>query len=165
MTGEGDRVLAPRRALAQLREMPDRIELLLRWCPEKDAARPVGGFDPIRVIVGRLGTLDRHHYLESAARIAGDQSMPELPGLEPPAGAGEAELADCELPELLTRFRHVRAQSVDFLETLSEEAWSREGLDPDLGPVTLLRIVTHWVGHDAASLESLSAVSAGLQKS
>jgi DinB superfamily len=162
---EVEESLAPRRALALLREAPDKVELLLRRCAEKEASRPGDCKVTIRSVVGRLGTLDRHHYLESVRRIAVEGPHPALPGLEPPDDAGDADLADCELPELVTRFRHVRAQATDFLEGLSVEIWSREGVDPGLGPITLSRVVAHWVTHDAAALVSLSALSAGLHSS
>jgi hypothetical protein len=159
MMREEEPLVGPKRALSLLREAPDRIELMLRWCHEKDAGRELPTGESIRSIVALLGTLDRHHYLESAKRIADAGEPPELPGLEA-ALSDEAEFADCELPELVTRFRHVRAQSIEFLEGLGDEAWDRGGLDPVLGPITLSRIVTHWVGHDAAALGTLSALCA-----
>jgi hypothetical protein len=163
---EGEAVPS-RKALALLREAPDKLELLLRWCSEKDAARAVvsESAESVRSLVARLGTLDRHHYLESVKRLASDVQEPELPGVEPPPGTGDADLADCELPELVTRFRHFRAQSSAFLETLPEGAWEREGFDPVLRPVSLSCIVTHWVKHDACALASLSATCAELHPS
>ena len=94
-----------------------------------------------------------------------ESETPGSPGLEPPLGSGDADLADCELLELVTRFRHVRAQSTEFLEGLDDEAWDRGGLDPLLGPITLARIVTHWVAHDAAALGALSALCAAFHQS
>jgi hypothetical protein len=162
---EGEAV-PPRKALALLREAPDKLELLLRWCSEKEAGRAIAAGAPsIRSVVGRLGTLDRHHYLESVKRLAGDSTEPELPGIAPPPGTGEADLADCELPELVTRFRHFRAQSTAFLASIPDDAWEREGFDPVLGPVSLSCIVTHWVKNDAAALASLSTTCAGLPPS
>jgi len=164
MTREEEPLVGPKRALSLLLEAPDRIELMLRWCHEKDAGRELPTGESIRSVVASLGTLDRHHYLESARRIA-EGETPGLPGLEPALGSGDADLADCELPELVTRFRHVRAQSIEFLEGLDDEAWDRCGLDPALGPVTLSRIVTHWVAHDAAALGTLSALCAAFHPS
>jgi DinB superfamily len=155
--GAADEPLIPsRKAIAVLSAAPDRIELLLRWCPEKDPARsPQVSIESIRSLVGRLGTLDRHHYLEVARILADPAATGALPELEPPAGTGDAELADCELAELVTRFRHLRAQSVEFLEAVEDDAWERERTDPVLGRVTLASIVTHWVNHDAAALATL----------
>jgi hypothetical protein len=157
--------IPPRAAASRLREMPDRLELLLRWCPEKDADRPLGeGAVRIRTVVEQLGTLDRNHYLESVRRLAEGPDVPALPGLELPVDATDEGLADCELPELLTRFRHVRAQSVAFLEGLPAEAWEREGDDPVSGRMTLGLVVAHWVGHDAAVLAALNTACAALNK-
>jgi hypothetical protein len=161
-----DEPLVPqRKALALLAGAPDTLELLLRWCPEKEASRKLTECgSSIRLVVERLGTADRDHYLESARRIVASDK-PDLPGLEPPAaGVADGAFADCELPELLTRFRHFRAQSVAFLESLPGEAWEREGVDPVLGTVTLGRVVSRWVHHDAAAIASLNALCSDLAK-
>lgn len=150
-----DEALVPRRkALGLLRDAPDKLDLLLRWCPEKDASRMLGGgADSIRSVVARLGTLDRHHYLGSVRRLSEQADPAALPGLGPSDGPSDLELGDCELSELLTRFRHVRAQSTGFLDDLPDDAWDRVD-----------RIVTHWVNHDAAALASLNAMCVDLNK-
>lgn len=159
-----DPLVPQRKALALLAATPDTLELLLRWCPEKDAGRALcDGRISIRAIVERLGTADRHHYLESVRRVAENDDT-ELPGLEPAEEDARGVLADCELPELLTRFRHFRAQSLAFLESLPGESWERQGRDPVLGTIALHRIVTHWVHRDAAALASLSAMCGELAK-
>jgi hypothetical protein len=163
MTKRDDSTIAPKKAITLLKEAPERLELLLRWCPEKDGARARPGECSIRTVVGQLGTLDRHHYLESAKRLLGSGTSPKLPGLEP-GTIEESELADCELAELVTRFRHMRAQSTEFLERVPEEAWSLVGSDPDLGSLTLSQIISHWVNHDAATLDRLDALCEGLNQ-
>jgi hypothetical protein len=140
-----------RKAIAALRSAPDRLELLLRRCPEKDGTRRGG--EPIRRLVGGLGTKDRFHWLALARRDVGpDAAHDPLPDV--PEHDGEAVLAACDLAELLTRFRHVRAQSVEFLEALPAEDW------PRVGP-----LVAEWLEHDAAALESLNAMCAELNRS
>src|SRR5262249_16810293 len=84
-------LVPPRKALAALAEPPDVLELLLRWCAEKEAGKPLGCIGAsIRAVVERLGTLDRDHYLESARRVAGPSEDPALPGLAPAEGADPA---------------------------------------------------------------------------
>jgi hypothetical protein len=161
-----DPVVAPRRAVALLKEAPEKIDLLLKWCPDRDAARRAhGGAESIADIVARLGTLDRHHFLESAKKLCSGEEHPALPAfpIEDPPSSGE--LPDRELAELLTRFRHVRAQSTEFLEGLPEDAWQRAGEDPALGPVTLTRLVAHWIRHDAAAIARLGALCGELGRS
>jgi DinB superfamily len=165
MAREEEPLVGPKRALSLLREVPDKIELMLRWCHEKDAGKTLPTGDSIRSVVTRLGTLERHHYLESVRRIVEGDPKSGLPGLELEPGNGDTDLADCELLELVTRFRHLRAQSTEFLEGLSDEAWDREGLDPVHGPIAVSRIVTHWVGHDAAALGTLSALCSAFHPS
>ena len=97
MAREEEPLVGPKRALSLLRDVPDKLELMLRWCHEKDAGRELPTGESIRSVVASLGTLDRHSYLESAKRIL-ETGSPELPGLEPPLGSGDADLADCELP-------------------------------------------------------------------
>ena len=70
-------VVAPRKAIAQLKEAPEKLELMLRWCPETDASVLVPGeVESINGIVRRLGTLDRHHYLESVKRYTSEERVP-----------------------------------------------------------------------------------------
>lgn len=153
--GSAAPLVAPRRGIAILREAPDRLDAILRWCTEKDAGCPIDGDPPtIRGIVAHLGTLDRHHYLESAKRLASGAPSPELPGLVPENGA---DAADREIAELLVRFRHVRAQAVAFLEVVDPESWDRAGTDPRLGELTLSLIVNHWVRNDAIMMARLAA--------
>jgi DinB superfamily len=165
MSRADEPLIPSRKALALLTGTPDRIELLLRWCPDKDASRAHPGIDAIRALVGRLGTLDRHHYLEAAQLLAKPDAGTALPALEPPEGTGDAELADCELAELVTRFRHVRAQAVEFLDGLPSAIWERERIDPVSGPVTLAVVVTHWVNHDASALAMLGDLCGALHTS
>ena len=86
-----------------------------------------------------------------------------LPTLEPPEGTGDAELADCELAELVTRFRHVRAQAVEFLDGLPpDDLGARADSTPYPGPSPLSVVVTHWVSHDAAALAMLGDLCGAL---
>jgi hypothetical protein len=150
-------LVAPRKAIALLRETPDRLETLLRWCSEKDAVRPLEG-EPatIRGIVARMGTLDRECFLEAARRIASGEPLPSLPGF---SADPVTEQIEREFGEWITRFRHVRAQSVAFLEVVEPDAFDRSGADPVLGEMTLARIVTTWVASDADAMARLTAAS------
>jgi hypothetical protein len=162
--GTEEPFVSPKRAIALLKEAPDKLDLLLRWCPEKDAARILPNeTETIRSIVGRLGTLDRHHFLESVKRFAAED-RPAIDAIAAPGAFAEIDLADVELAELLTRFRHVRAQSTGFLEDLPHAVWDRVGDDSGIGPLTLGRLITIWVGHDAAAFTRLNAISAELNK-
>jgi hypothetical protein len=158
--------IAPRKAIAALEEAPEKLELLLRWCPEKDASRQLPG-EPhsIRSLVALLGTLDRHHYLDCVRRLAVDEERPTFAGLASPGAFKDVDIGECELPELLTRFRHFRAQSIEFLEEIPPEAWERVGLDAGLGEVSLAGVVALWVRHDAEAFARLNALSGELNKS
>jgi hypothetical protein len=140
-----------KRAIAQLKEAPNRLELLLRWCPEKDAARvPPGEAESIRLVVTRLGTLDRHHWLAAVKRLSGSEDEPAAKDVAP----APEDLADSELSELVTRFRHVRAQATEFLEEIGGGDWER-----------VAKVVAQWVDHDAAAFASLNTMCAELNRS
>lgn len=145
---ERDEPLAPRRALAALRDAPDRVEMLIKRCADRDGCRPVPeACGTIRDLIARLGTLDRHFYLATLKGIR--EGKPDADVSEESALAAAGDLEGSELAELVARYRHVRAQSVAFLEEVPEELW-RDG--------AFTSVVKGWIEHDAAALKGLAAL-------
>jgi hypothetical protein len=149
---ERSHAIPSRKAIAALGQTPDQLEILLKPCSEKDGSRTARGRgDSVRTIVGRLGTRDRHHWVARARRAAedGDGEPPAAPAFD-----ADDALAGTELAELVTRFRHMRAQSVEFLASLPAKSWSR-----------VAALVAEWIDEDAAAIEALTGIVAELKRS
>jgi hypothetical protein len=137
---------ASRRALAALRAAPDKLEWLLRAATEKDGAMPLaGGAGTIHDLVARIGTLDRHHFLAAVKSLR--EGVTDSDVSEEAALAEGGDLTGCELAELVTRYRHVRAQSVACLDELPDELWRDRAF---------VRLLRRWIENDATALERLA---------
>ncbi len=53
---------------------------------------------------------------------------------------------------LAAEFEVVRAENLNFLQTITEEDFERPGIHPRLGPVTLAQVLYQWGGHDLMHL-------------
>ena len=66
------------------------------------------------------------------------------------------------LKHLLLEFAVARNENLEYLRSLnlSESDWNKEGIHPELGPVTLQQLIATWVTHDLGHIAQISRVLA-----
>ena len=130
-----------RRVVRALAETPNAVEQrLVTWTDRAAEIRQADGLS-VKELIGRWGSCERGVFLDCARRLctgAPADILDSVPAFPPDDGADHRTR---ELAELLVRFRHVRIQSVEFLEGAA-----KSDADPAVDWEPLLR---RWVECDA----------------
>jgi len=82
-----------------------------------------------------------------AKRIVAE-NKPEFPSVDQEALVTQHDYANQDIQDMLARFVQLRKEFVAFLTPLQEEDWSRRGVHPSSGVITLLEHATNVPLHD-----------------
>ncbi|MFY9234046.1 MAG: DinB family protein [Fimbriimonadaceae bacterium] len=93
-------------------------------------------------------------FYERAAKTI-EQDQPDIPNPDETEMAIERGFAVADPHERLEIFRERRARLVALFRELGEEQWSRAGMHPKNGPMTLEAQAVHILGHDGYHLDYL----------
>jgi hypothetical protein len=149
---DGQDLVGLRRSVRQLERHVGLLESLVAGVTETVASvRPPEGLS-IKEVVGLLGDLDRGTWLRALKEALGDAD----PADPVPALRHDKRVLD----ELVVRYRHLRAQSLAYLDGLPAEAFRRPALTPGREPVTVAGLLQAWTRREAALL-SVIAVRVG----
>jgi DinB superfamily len=147
--------------IALLARTPAALDSLLRGLPDAWTLRNEGGktwsaFD----VVGHLIHGERTDWMPRAKRIL---EFGDTRAFEPfDRWAQMRESEGMALAQLLDEFAHLRRQNLDELRALSLQPvdFSRCGLHPALGVVTLSQLLATWAAHDLTHLHQISRIMA-----
>jgi len=144
-----------RRSVRVLESHVERLEGLLGRVPDRFASmRPVEGGWSLKELTGHLGDLDRDGYVPAIRRILRGSDEAALP-FDADRLIAERHHNDRQLAELVTRFRHFRAQSMEQLESLRDSQWLARGRGPDGSPATVAELVREWCRSEEEVLATL----------
>lgn len=142
--------------IAYLRATPRMLREMTRDCTAQAATPPAPGEWSIVEVVRHLVEGDRDTFLPRLRRMLAED-RPVFPVRRPP----ENDAAD--LATLLDVFDRARADVVKILGGLDSTAWSREGVSPSRGPLSVETYAASTVEHDTEHLRQIQDVRARLQ--
>jgi DinB superfamily len=148
-------------AVALLRRTPAALASLLRGLPESWTGSTEGeGTWTAYDVVGHLLHAERADWIPRIRHILTEGDSTPLPAFDRTAMFRES--AGKSLDDLLNEFAAARGESLTALDELylSPSDFSRGGLHPKLGPVTLGNLLATWPAHDLTHLHQISRVMA-----
>jgi hypothetical protein len=134
---------------ALLSRTPEVLRILVSDLPDAWTQSNYGeGTWPVHEVIGHLVWGERTDWLERVRRI---MSSGDAVAFEPFDRRGHRELcAEHSTAELIELFAREREENLAALESMqvSNKDFSRTGLHPALGPVTLSQLLATWTVHD-----------------
>lgn len=90
------------------------------------------------------------------ARLILAQDAPALANLDPKARAAERDYGSQNLAAEFAAYVAARKALVKLLDDVTDEQWSRYGVHPNFGPITLLELLVFIVSHDVDHIEQIA---------
>lgn len=147
--------------IAVLARTPAALNALLRDLPEEwtlgnEGDKTWSAFD----VVGHLIHGERTDWMPRVRRILESGDSRAFDPFD--RWAQERESQGKTLPQLLDEFAHLRSGNLNALRSLNlrPEDFSKRGLHPALGVVTLSELLATWAVHDLTHLHQISRVMA-----
>jgi uncharacterized damage-inducible protein DinB len=141
--------------IAALARLPAQLEALVAGLsPEELTAPFLAGEWTVAQNVHHLYDSHANSYIRCKLILS-----EERPPLKPYDQDAWAALPDATGPDLepsLAGLRALHARWVRFWETLPPDAWAREGLHPENGPMSLDRILAAYAAHGEAHLDQIT---------
>lgn len=154
----------PQRIVAGVEALSDELERMRRTPEELGAAidgrpeavlarRPAEGAWAAKEIVCHLRDVEEFYLNRIEILLVNDE--PKLILLDPDRWAEERQYLRHDVGEALATFRLRREETLKFLNSLSPDQWSRGGIHPILGRITVRKIVRSMPRHDDTHLDQL----------
>jgi hypothetical protein len=140
--------------IEKIRRLPSQIEQL------------VAGLTPTQLTTHYLPhewsvAQNVHHLFDShtnsyiRCKLIATEENPPLKPYDQDAWAQFPDAATAELADSLALLQHLHARWVIFWENIPEAAWSRQGIHPENGPMTLERILQAYAAHGEGHIDQI----------
>jgi hypothetical protein len=142
--------------IAQLETLPARLEQVLRGASAQalDTTYRDGGWTA-RQVVHHLADSHMNAYIRS--RLILTEERPALKPYDQDAWAALPDASSGPLEVSLAILRGLHTRWASFFRALPEDAWSRTGLHPEIGAVTLADILDSYAAHGDRHLDHVRA--------
>lgn len=136
--------------------LPGHIEAALTGATDAQLMQPyrTGGWNA-RQVVHHLA--DSHMNAFIRCRLILTEDKPPLKPYDQDAWAKLPDSCAGPLASSLAILRGLHARWAQFFRSLPEEAWTRQGMHPDNGPMTLAGILESYAAHGQRHLEHIRA--------
>jgi hypothetical protein len=114
-----------------------------------------GGFSPVEQ-VWHLADLEAEAFASRIERLLSEPS-PQLPDFDGTAIARERCYRELSVTAGLDRFAAARTANIERLQRVTDDAWSRTGVQEGVGPVALCEMPVFLLQHDLAHVEEIAA--------
>jgi hypothetical protein len=137
--------------IGKIEALPDQLEALISPATDAQLLTPYkpGGWNS-RQVVHHLADSHMNAYIRSKLILTEDN--PPLKPYDQDAWAALADGGTGPLATSLDILRGLHARWAAFFRALPEDAWTRAGLHPENGPMTLERILIAYTTHGEAHL-------------
>jgi hypothetical protein len=119
----------------------------------KQLAPDAKGWNALEVMC-HLVDLEEVYFMRAKRIIA--ENKPEFPAVDQEALVIQHDYSHQDIQDMLARFVQLRKEFVAFLTPLQEEDWSRRGVHPSSGVITLLEHATNVSLHDLNHLGQIT---------
>jgi hypothetical protein len=138
----------------KIRQLPSQVEELIKGLT---IAQLTTHFLPNEWTVAQ----NVHHLADShmnsyiRCKLIATEDQPPLKPYDQDQWANFADASSADLTASLALLKSLHARWVIFWETLPDDAWSRIGIHPDNGPMSLERIVCAYAEHGEGHLDQM----------
>jgi hypothetical protein len=119
----------------------------------KQLAPGIKGWNALEVMC-HLFDLEEVYFMRAKRIIA--ENKPEFPAVDQVALVIQHDYAHQDIQDMFARFVQLRQEFVAFLTPLQEDQWSRRGVHPSSGVITLLEHATNVSLHDLNHLGQMT---------
>ncbi|MCI0488392.1 MAG: DinB family protein [Blastocatellia bacterium] len=147
------------RLLWNLKSFPNELDDLVEDLDEETFRwRPIPGKWSIKETVCHLRDMERESYLARYRRILSEDN-PFLPNVDQDRLAREGDYIDQDARAALEEFKRLRAETVQTLESVPPETWSRGGVHEIDGPMTIEQLAVKQIkGNDLNHLVQMKDI-------
>src|SRR2546423_3534014 len=125
------------RLLWNLKSLPNEIEDLLNGLDEETLRwRPIPNKWSIKEIMCHLRDMEREAYLARYQRILGED-QPWMPNIDQDRLAYERDYINQDTRQALDEFRQLRGETIELLDRVPSDTWSRGGVHEIDGPISI----------------------------
>lgn len=129
------------RLLWNLRSLPNELDDLVKGIDEETLRwRPVPNKWSIKEIICHLRDMEAEAYLARYRRMLTEDN-PLMPNVDQDRLAVERDYINQDACAALARFKQLRAETVQTLQSSPVESWSRGGIHETDGPMTIEQLV------------------------
>jgi hypothetical protein len=144
------------KALRSMEKTPVVLKYILHDLTNEQAkqlAPTAKGWNALEVMC-HLVDLEEVYFARAKRIIA--ENKPEFPAVDQVALVTEHDYAHQDIQDMYERFVQLRKEFVAFLTPLQEDQWSRRGVHPSSGLITLLEHATNVSLHDLNHLAQMT---------
>lgn len=142
--------------IKRMRSTPGALKLQVENLAPGDASwRPDGGGWSILEIINHMADEEVDDF-RTRLRLTLENPSQAWPGIDPEGWARERDYNDRDLAESIIRFDAARAESLAWLESLTDPDWSRVYEHPKLGPIRAGDLLAAWCAHDALHIRQIA---------
>ncbi|HKQ07425.1 MAG TPA: DinB family protein [Blastocatellia bacterium] len=147
------------RLLWNLRSLPNELEDLLKDLDEETLRwRPIPNKWSIKEIMCHLRDMEREAYLARYQRIVGEE-QPWMPNIDQDRLAYERDYINQDARQALDEFRQRRTETVNLLDSVPPDAWSRSGVHEVDGPLSIEQLAVRQIkGNDMNHLVQMKDI-------
>jgi len=144
------------KAISSMEKTPVVLKFILHNVSNEKAktlAPTAQGWNALEVMC-HLVDLEEVYFMRAKRIIS--ENKPEFPAVYQVALVTEHDYAHQDIQDMYERFVQLRKEFVAFLTPLQEEDWSRRGVHPSSGVITLLEHATNVSLHDLNHLAQMT---------
>jgi len=149
------------KAISSMEKTPIVLNYILHDMTNEQAktlAPTAKGWNALEVMC-HLFDLEEVYFMRAKRIIA--ENKPEFPAVDQEALVTQHDYAHQDIQDMFERFVQLRKEFVAFLTPLQEEDWSRRGVHPSSGVITLLEHATNVSLHDLNHLAQITVALGG----
>jgi uncharacterized damage-inducible protein DinB len=147
--------------IAQIRELPAKVEESVRGIPDEEMNRPAGGEGwSIRQVVHHMA--DAHLNAFTRMKLILTEEKPIIKPYDQEAWAELPDTTQLPLEPSLQILRGLHYRWSSLLESVAEGDWQRQGVHLENGLMTLDDGLTHYSGHGENHLRQIAKIKVGL---
>ena len=147
------------RLLWNLRSLPNELEDLLKDLDEETLRwQPIPNKWSVKEIMCHLRDMEREAYLARYQRIVGED-QPWMQNIDQDRLAYERDYINQDARQALDEFRQLRTETVNLLDSVPPEAWSRSGVHEVDGPLSIEQLAVRQIkGNDMNHLVQMKDI-------
>jgi hypothetical protein len=147
------------RLLANLKSLPNELDDLLAGLDDKTLRwRPIPNKWSIKEIMCHLRDMERLAYLARYRRMLSEEN-PFLPNVDQNRLAFEGDYINQDAGAALEEFKWLRKETINTLQEVVPESWSRSGVHETDGPMTIEQLVIRQIkGNDMNHLVQMKDI-------
>ncbi len=148
--------------IAQIRDLPAKVEEAIRGVPDEQLNRPAGGEDwSIRQVVHHLADAHLNAFLRMKLILT--EERPILKPFDQEAWAKLPDTTDLPMEPSLQILKGLHKRWSSLLETVPEDGWQRKGIHLENGLMSLDDLLATYSGHGETHLRQIAKIKVGLK--